>query len=80
MQGWLEQYLEESMMPHIYASLQEYLGRWVHSLENGRNLTIPKLLVCMDRAFSDVCDYDTMVRSLYKIRQNDSKSVEEYML
>ena len=27
-QGWLDQYQEESMMPHIYASLQEYPGSW----------------------------------------------------
>ena len=29
-QGWLDQYQEESMMPHIYASLQEHLltARW----------------------------------------------------
>ena len=33
MQGWLDQYQEESMMPHIYTNLQGYLGRWVHSLE-----------------------------------------------
>ena len=80
MQGWLDQYQEESMMPHIYTSLQGYLGRWVHSLEDGRNLTIPELLACMDHEFSDVCNYDTMIRSLYEIRQKDSESVEEYML
>ena len=34
----------------------------------------------MDHAFGDVHDYDTMIRSLYKIRQKDSESVEEYML
>ena len=79
-QGWLDQYQEESMMPHIYASLQEYLGKWVHSLEDGRNITVPELLACMDCAFSDVCDYDTMIKSLYEIRQKDSESVEEYML
>ena len=79
-QGWLDQYQEESMMPHIYSSLQGYLGRWVCSLEDGGNLTIPKFLAHMDRAFSDVRDYDTMIRSLYEIRQKDSKSVEEYML
>ena len=79
-QGWLDQYQEESMMPHIYASLQGYLGRWVCSLEGGGNITIPKLLVCMNCAFSDVCNYDTMIRSLYEIRQKESKSVEEFML
>ena len=72
MQGWLDQYHKESMMPHIIASLQGYPGRWVHSLGNGRNITIPKLLACMDHAFSDVHDYDTMIRSLYEIRQKES--------
>ena len=80
MQGWLDQYQEESMMPHIYASYQGYPGRWVHSLEDGGNLTVPKLLVHMDCAFGNVCDYGTMIRSLYEIRQKDSKSMEEYML
>ena len=54
--------------------------QWVYSLEDGGNLTIPKLLACMDWAFGDVNDYDTMIRSLYKIRQKDNESVEEYML
>ena len=52
----------------------------MHSLEDGRNLIIPELLACMDWAFSDVHDYDTMIRSLYEIRQKDSESVEEYIL
>ena len=68
------------MMPHIYASLQGYPGRWVHSLEEGGNLTVPKFLACMDRAFGDVHNYDTMIMSLYEIRQKDSEYVEEYML
>ena len=80
MQGWLDQSQEESMMPDIYSSLQEYLGRWVHLLEDGGNITILELLVPMDHAFSDVHDYDTMIRSLYEIRQKKSESVEEYML
>ena len=42
------------MMPHIYASLREYLGRWVHSLEDGSNLTVTVLLEHMDHTFSDV--------------------------
>ena len=79
LQGWLDQYQEESMMPQIYTSLQGYPGRWVHSLEDGGNITVPELLACMDHAFGDVCDYDTIM-SLYEIRQKDSESVEEYML
>ena len=67
-------------MPHIYTSLQGYPGRWVHSLEDGRNITIPKVLACMDCTFGDVHDYNTMIRSQYEIRQKESESVEEYML
>ena len=66
-------------MHHIYTSLQEYPCRWVRLLEDGGNITITGLLAHMDCAFSDVCDYDTMIRSLYEIRQKDSKSVEQYM-
>ena len=60
-QGWLDQYQEESMMPHIYSSLRGYLGRWVHSLEDGSSLTVTKLLEHMDCTFGDVCKYDTMI-------------------
>ena len=80
MQGWLDQYQEESMMPHIYASLWGYPGRWVHSLEDGPNLTVTELLESMDHGFGDVCEYDTMICSLYEIRQKEGESVEEYML
>ena len=68
------------MMPHIYASLRGYPGRWVHLLEDGPNLTVTELLECMDRAFGDVCEYDMMIWSLYEIRQKEGESVEEYML
>ena len=61
-QGWLDQYQEESMMPHIYASLQGYIGRWVRSLGDGGNITVPELLARMERAFRDVRDYDTVQR------------------
>ena len=39
-----------------------------------------ELLEHMDCTFSDVCKYDTMIQSLYKIRQKEGESVEEYML
>ena len=79
-QGWLDQYQEESMMPHIYNSLRGYPGRWVHSLEGGPNLMVTELLECMDCAFGDMHEYDTMICSLYEIRQKEGESVEEYML
>ena len=80
MQGWLDQYQEESMMPHIYNSLRGYPGRWVHSLEGGPNLTVIELLECMDHTFGDVDEYDTMIHSLYEIRQKEGESVKEYIL
>ena len=43
-QGWLDQYQEESMMPLIYASLWGYHGRWIHSLKDSSNLTVTELL------------------------------------
>ena len=67
-------------MPYIYAGLQGYPGRWVHSLEDGQNTTVPKLPGCMDHAFGDIHIYDTMIRSLYEIWQKEGESVEEYML
>ena len=79
-QGWLDQYQEESMMPHIYNSLRGYPGRWVCSLGGGQNMTMTELLEQMDHAFGDVQEYDTMICSLYEIRQKEGESVEEYML
>ena len=34
----------------------------------------------MDHMFGNIRDYNTMIRSLYEIRQKDSETVEEYML
>ena len=76
MQGWLDQYQEESLMPHIYSNLQGYLGRWVHLLEDGSHLTMTELLEWMDCAFSYVCEYNTMIQSLYEIRLKEGESVE----
>ena len=79
-QSWLEQYTEESMKPHIYVSLRGYPGHWVCSLEGGEHLTLTKLLQCMDRAFGEVSEVDTMIRSMYEIRQVEKETKEEYML
>ena len=59
------------MMPHIYNSLRGYPSRWVHSLDEGLNLTVTELLECMDCAFGDMCKYNTMICSLYEIRQKE---------
>ena len=79
-QSWLEQYTKESMMPHIYASLRGYPGHWVCSLEGGEHLTLTELLQHMDRAFGEVSEVDTMIRSMYKIHQREKETMEEYML
>ena len=34
----------------------------------------------MDHTFGNVCDYDSMIWSLYEICQKNNESVEEYML
>ena len=79
-QGWLDQYQEESIMPHIYNSLRGYPGRWVHSLDRGQNILVTQLLEWMDHMFGDVREYDTVIHSLYEIQQKDKESIEEYML
>ena len=79
-QSWLEQYTEESMKPHIYASLRGYPRHWVCSLEDREHLTLTELLQCMDRVFREVSEVDTMVRSMYEIRQAEKETMEEYML
>ena len=53
-QEWLDQYQEESMMSHIYSSLRAYPGRWVCSLDGGKNLMVTELLKQMDNTFGDV--------------------------
>ena len=79
-QGWLDQYQEDSMMPHIYNSLRGYPSWWVCYLDGGPNLMVTELLEWMHCAFGDVSKYDTMIHSLYEIRQKEGESMEEYML
>ena len=74
-QGSLDQYDETSMRPHIFTGLQGYPSKWVHSLPEGKDISVSDLLDNMDHTFGD-----TMIQSLYEIKQKDSKTVEEYML
>ena len=67
-------------MPHIFGSLQGYPGKWARSLPGGMNISLNDLLRCMDRTFGNVCNYDSMIRSLYEICQKENETVEEYML
>ena len=39
-QGWLDQYDEASMHPHIFGSLQGYPGKWARSLPGGMNISL----------------------------------------
>ena len=64
-QGWLDQYDQVSMRPHIFGSLQGYPGKWAHSLPGGMNITLKELLRRMDHTFGNVHDYDSMIQSLY---------------
>ena len=52
-QGWLDQYQEESMMPHIYNSLRGYPNWWVCSVDGSPNLMVTELLEQMDCACGD---------------------------
>ena len=66
-QGWLDQYDEVSMHPHIFGSLQGYPGKWARSLPGGMNISLHELLKCMDHTFRNVHDYNSMIQSLYEI-------------
>ena len=79
-QGWLDQYDEASMCPHIFGSLQGYPGKWTRSLPGGMNISLDELLRHMDHTFGNVRNYDSMIQSLYEIHQKEHETVEEYML
>ena len=49
-------------------------------ITGGMNIPLDELLRHMDCTFGNMCDYDSMIQSLYEIHQKESKSVEEYML
>ena len=80
MQGWLDQYDEASMIPHIFFSLQGHPGKWAHMLSEGRDISVSDLLAHMDHMFGNVCNCDTMMWCLYEIHQKNGETVEEYML
>ena len=79
-QGWLDQYDEASMHPHIFGSLQGYPGKGAHSLPGGMNISLDELLRHIDHTFGNVHDYDSMIWSLYEICQKEHETMEEYML
>ena len=49
-------------------------------IARGMNILLDELLRCMDHTFGNMRDYDSMIQSLYEIRQKEHETVEEYML
>ena len=78
--AFLKQYDEASMWPHIFTSLHGYPGKWARTLDEGKDISVWDLLMHMERTFGNKCDYDAMIRALYKVQQRDEETVEEYML
>ena len=68
------------MCPHIFASLHGYRGKWAHTLDEGKDISVWDLLLHIERTFGNQRDYDAMIRTLYEVQQKDDKMVEEYML
>ena len=77
---FLEQYDEAGMHPHIFASLCGDPGKWAHTLDEGKDISVWDLLMHMEKTFGNKCDYDAMIRTLYEVQQRDDETVEEYML
>ena len=67
------------MPPHLHQS-HGYLGKWAHTLDEGKDISVQDLLMHMERTFGNKCDYDAMIRTLYEVQQRDDETVEEYML
>ena len=80
MDAFLEQYDEASMHPHIFASLCRYPGKWAHTLDEDKDISVQDLLMHMEKTFGNKRDYDAMIRTLYEVQQKEDKTVEEYML
>ena len=55
-QGWMDQYDEVSMHPHIFSSLQGYPGKWACSLPGGMNILLDELLRCIYHTFKHMHD------------------------
>ena len=78
--AFLEQYDEASICPHIFASLHGYPGKWARTLDESKDISMQDLLMHMEKTFSNKCDYDAMIRTLYVVQQKEDEMVEEYML
>ena len=65
------------MWPHIFASLCGYPGKWAHTLDEGKDISMQDLLMHMEKTFGN---YNAMIRTLYEVQQKEDETVEEYML
>ena len=77
--AFLEKYDETSMHPHIFASLCRYPGKWAHTLDEGKYISVQDLLMHMEKMFGNERDYNAMIRTLYVVQQKEDETVEEYM-
>ena len=68
------------MCPHIFASLYGYPDKWAHTLDEGKDISVQDLLMHIKKMFSNKCNYDAMIRTLYEVQQKEDETVEEYML
>ena len=62
------------------ASLHGYPGKWAHTLDKGKDISVQDLLMHMEKTFGNKDDYDAMIRTLYEVQQKEDETVEEYML
>ena len=77
---FLEQYDEASMHPHIFASLRGYPGKWAHTLDEGKDISVQDLLMHMEKTFGNKHNYDAMIRTFHEVQQKEDENIEEYML
>ena len=78
--AFLKQYDEASMRPHIFASLCGYPGKLARMLDEGKDISVQDLLMHTEKTFGSKCDYNAMIRTLYKVQQKEDETMEEYML
>ena len=78
--AFLKQYDEVSMCPHIFTNLHGYPGKWTHTLDEGKDISVRDLLMHTERTFGNKHNYDAMIRTLYEVQQRDDETVKEYML
>ena len=67
---------DDSLLPHVYRSLQGFPGELARSL--GDDITLKELVEGLDDYFGVVIDYDAMCRALYNIKQDAYETVAEF--